>query len=694
MSDFHAEILVLAANPGGLCAAISAARSGRSVVVLESTSLVGGMNGNGVCGFDAARPAALSGLALEFESLVADYYSQLGKEDDPVQESRSDQAWEPAVNRACWQKLIDRTENLTVITSAVVVDAMVEGDRITEVHWLPAKDVFGTPDIEHGPPNSVKARIVVDASYEGDILAFADVPHCIGREPRSWSEPHAGRVYSSDMTTSPDGFMPHSILPGSSGEGDDGVSAFGVRVPCKWYDDASEDAPHRVKSPPSDYDPSEFKWKPQGVDAAGNPVWFKGNYLMVGGKYLLNRMVQGNELSKAAYQYIVAHPKDRPVYRDTIMNYTWSYLYFIQTEGGTPNLGPADDDFPENGGVPYQVYVRAGRRIEGQAVVTEADITPYISGDGYRPPVRRDSIAVGDWILESHACVDRLDDGYNFPEGWLFGRVTQCPYQLPYGCLIPNKVSNLLVCGSVSATHIGYSATRCESVRMQTGIAAGLAAAICVEKECAPAAVPVSRLQEDIVAKRGQLIYFGDVDPDHPRFKEIQWAGLHGYVPQDDEWFFEPDSVVSWSELVRTVVTVLDLPISVTGEHFEGIGRRHPDFRYVEAIYDLGTRSGVDIFGFRSLGHEDPLLAILRLYPAVRLIPFQPDRKVARSAAIDFFSALKDALFDSGQAEPNATMSAGEGLLTRAELSAVLFAFGQRTDYRRHEALARPPISG
>ncbi len=687
MGIMKPDILVLSANPGGLCAAISAARKGMNVLVLEPTSLVGGMNGNGVFGFDATRRAALSGLALEFEQIVKDHYRDLGQ-DDPVFHSRSDQVWETFANRECWQKFIGSTRNLKVLTGAVPVDAVVEDGRISQVHWQPATDVFGTPDTS-SVPNIVAPRIVVDASYEGDILEWAGVPYTIGREPRSWDEPHAGKIYTSDMGQAPNGLMAHSVLPGSSGEGDGGVSAFAMRLPCKWYEDTSDDATHRIKEPPRGYDPSEFAWRPQAIDEDGNPKWFKGLYVLVGDKFLVNRMILGNDISGAARDYILAHPKDRPAYRQAIMDYSWSYLYYIQTEGGTPQLGLAQDDFPENGGMPYLPYIRAGRRIEGEYVLTESDVNPFIKGDGFRPPKKSDAVAIGDWIFESHACVDQLEDGYSFPEGWLFSRVTQCPYQMPYGSLLPKAVDNLLVCGSISATHIGFSATRCEAFRMQSGIAAGLAAALSLDAACDPRALPVEQLQSEIVEQGGKLVYFGDLDQEHPDYAEIQWAGLHGYLPKHDLWYFLPSHPVSWSELVQLLVTVLGLPISVTGEHFEGVGRRDPIFRYVESIYDLGTRSGVDIFDARDLKHEDPMVAILRLYPASRLIPFSKTGVPTMTEAVQFLMRVEEALFDGRPSRVTSVIDTGETLLSRAEFCRALHSLRGLADLRPHEAIAR-----
>lgn len=687
MAEESVDILVLGANPGGLCAAISAARAGHWVLVLEATSIVGGMTGNGVCGFDAARRAALSGIASEFEELISEYYAASDNAHDPVFDLRDDQVWEPAVARACWQKLIDDTANLNVRTGAVVVDAVTKDRRIVQVHWQPARDVFGSPS--SGTPQVVAADLIIDASYEGDILEFAEVPHQIGREARSLREPHAGRILTSDRDWSSQGYMPHSVLPGSTGEADGTLPAFGMRVPCKWYEDTSASAAHRV-SMLEGYDPTTFKWQPMDHDADGQPIWFKGNYLMVGDKFLLNRMVGGNQTAVASRAYIKAHPRDRSSYREAIMDVSRAYLHFIQNEGGTPQLGAADDDFPENDGIPYQVYVREGRRIDGHYCFTEADVNPFIDGDGSRPSPKSDAIAIGDWIFESHGSTDTIDEGYAYPEGWLFNRVTQCPYQVPYGTLVPHRVDNLLVCGSVSSTHVGFSALRCEAVRMQTGIAAGLAATLCIENQIVPANVNVETLQNRIVAQNGKIVYFGDIDDSHDSFAAIQWAGLHGFVPQSQDWLFEPDRSVTWSEAMRVAVTVLSLPISVTGAHFESIGRYHPDFRYAESLYDLGTRSDIDLFNARGWTDENPLLTMLRLHPEPRLIPLTTENMISCESAAILFTGIERAFFTDRSRDGAWPRRPATGALSRGDLAEILYAMGRRDDLIQHNALAHP----
>lgn len=691
MTDNVADVVVLGGNPGGCAAAIAAARSGQRVVLLEPSKVFGGINANGVFGFDAARPPALAGIAKEVEAIIRAHYAEIGL-DDPLFHRRADQVWESHVNAMAWERILRETENLTAISGAVPVGARTEGGRITEVHWLPATDVYGNVDMAAAPAHVVRARMVVDPSYEGDILEWAGVPYDIGREPRSWHEPHAGKIYTSDMIASQDGYMPHSVLPGSTGDGDGSVMAFACRLHCKWYDDPSPDAAHRIKAPPAGYDPSEFAWKPQGHGAQGEPVWFKSLYVLVNRKFLVNRMIQGNDLAGPTRAYTLAHPADRRALRQAFIDYALGYLYFIQTEGGCPQLGLADDEFQDNGNIPYQIYIRGGRRMKGRYTMTEADVNPYILGDNYRPPAKADSVAIGDWIFESHACIDRLEPGYNFPEGWLFNRVTQCPYQVPYRSLLPLGCDNLIVCGSISATHIGFSATRCEAMRIQTGIAAGVAAALSLSQGCTPAELPVRALQDEIVARGGKLTYFGDLEADHPNFAAIQWAALRGFVPQDDEWLFRPDHPTDWAETVETAVKVLGLPISVSGMHFEGIGPRNPHFRYLESLYDLGTRSDVDIFASRALGDEDPMRGILRLYPQARLIPFKPDGPVSRAAAQSFFGLVGRALTGRDIALHLPGDTPGTRAITRGDLCEILHDLDRKTmdaGLLPHESLAR-----
>lgn len=628
----NVDILVIGGNPGGCTAAIAAARAGHSVLLLEASPVLGGMNANGAMGFDCATPQALSGIAEEVAQRIRDHYARTGL-NDPLHRKRADLVWESHVGASVWRELAAETPGLTVHTRAVPTAVRMDGERIAEVTWHPATDLVGNVD-DSGPGNAVRPRIVIDASYEADVAAWAGVPFRLGREARSEHEPHAGKIFFSNHEASAqDGYLAHSILPGSTGEADDAIMAFALRLHCRLYEDASPAAAHRLKAPPAGYDASLYDFSPVGVDKAGKPVYFNTLYVLVNGKFLLNRMVRGNNLVGPNRDYVLAHPRDRRALRQRFIDHALGFLYFVQNEGGLPQLGLAHDEFEDNGNLPYLIYVREARRIQGRTTLMEADVNPWLTGDGLRPPAHAQAVAIGDWTYESQGCADDVPQGYHYPDGYITGRFTRAPYQIPYGCLLPERVDNLLVCGGISATHIAAGATRCEGARIQMGLAAGVAAALAVAKCLPPRDLSIAGLQQALIASGAKLTYFADVESTHPHFSAIQWAALRGFVPADGLLCFHPDDAIRWGDFVTAIVQCLRIPVSVTSLHFENLSPRAPCFRYCETLYDLGTRAGVDLFGLARLADEDPMQEFLRIFPMAKLLKFEPSREVRQAEA-------------------------------------------------------------
>ncbi|MGW4033433.1 FAD-dependent oxidoreductase [Streptomyces sp. NPDC004838] len=633
---YDCDVLVLGGNPGGCAAAVTAARSGASVILLEPTATLGGNNANGVFAFDTADPVGLSGIATEVCDLIDAHYAAQ-PEPDPVRQAREDPVWESHVNAAAWRALTDATDGLQALTGAVPVAATAGNGRVVSVSWQRAVTPAGDPPGADTAADvfEIRPRFVIDASYEGDLLEWLNVPYRIGREPRSPQEPHAGRVYTTDTALGPGGVLPHSVLPHSTGEGDDAVMAFACRLHCRWYDDTSPDAPHRIREPSPHYDPSRFRWSPQGVDADGNPRWFGGIYLLAGGKVLVNRTVAGNELAGPTRDYILAHPRDRRVQRDKFITHALDFLYYIQTAGGCPGLGLADDEFADNGHLPYRLYVREGRRLRADVTLTESDVSPFLTGDGTRPPLRPDSVAIGNWPVESRACADRLEHDYPMPEGWYFGSVTRAPHQVPYACMVPPGLDNLLVCGSVSATHLAFGAVRVESTRINLGMAAAVAADEALRRGVPAAAVDVPVVQERLIAQGTPATFFCDVTAaDGELFTAVQRLALRGWVPRDTEWRFQPDRPVTWAELADVLTAVLPVPRSVTGVHFAKVPTTHPAFTALESLYDLGTRAGVDLFGLAELHRERAVPDLLNPRSGTPLLPHDPDDPVPAEAGL------------------------------------------------------------
>jgi hypothetical protein len=681
----QADIVIIGANPGGCAAAIAAARSGCSVILLESTATVGGMLANGVCGFDTASPAIVSGIAKEIEAAIRAHYAEV-LPDDSLLKRRSDQVWEPHVAAKVWADVVAREPGIRLRLGAVPVQVSVQDGRLVSVQWRQALDPMGNVSTDDHADRLARGTLFIDASYEGDIAAWAGAPFRLGREARSRTEPHAGVIFTNNLEAKPHGFLAQSILPGSTGAADDAIMGFSFRMICRRFERGDEDAPHRVK-PPTGYDAGRYRWHPLGVGEDGKLAYFNSLYVVVNDKLLLNRMAFGNNMSEPARSYVLAHPTERTALREHFIRHSLGFLHYVQTSGGMPELGLATDEFADNGHFPRQLYIREARRIEAQTMLSEAEINPFVAGDGLRPPRRVDAIAVADWMIESVTCRDATPDGYPYAEGFVFARATQAPFQIPYGALLPQGVDNLLCPGPLGATHIGFSAARCEGARIQTGTAAGFAGALAVKGKTDPAAVPLRDLQDALISAGVELTHFSDLDATHPDFASIQRAALRGIVPAEEDYSFRPDEPARWSDLVEAIVLCLDLPVSVTGVHFEHVPRRHLAFRWFEAVYDLGMAAGVDIFDAGRLAIEDPMRDFIRFSGAPKRIPLRPDAVMDSTTAR---RVLQDVLLALGA--PGADLPVAEGQLTRAGLCRLVDAAHAWLD--RQRGTARQPATG
>ena len=624
------DVLVVGGTPAGCCAAIAAARRGAKVCMLEPTQELGGLTSNGIGIADTGTLQAVTGIFAEFLDGVQEYYAERSTGDVP--RSRRTVYWEAHVAEAIWAELVSGAGDVTVEHGAVAVGVETQGDAIVSVEYELTQHPMGNLPDDAGLSESVQGTVVIDATYEGDIAAWTGVPFRLGREPRSPEEPHAGRIYTGYMERDiAGGFLPQTLLPGSSGEGDDKIMASNCRLICKFYEDASEEARHRLTKPDG-YDPDNYEYE----IAAKRGKRYLGSR-NPGGKFDTNRLVSGNDLAEICAEYVQAHPRDRGPLRKRFVNHALGYLYYVQTEGGCPEIGLADDEFQNNDGVPRQIYIREGRRIEGLYTLTEQNTNPYLSGDGLRPPHLTESVAIADFEMDTKIHVNKAEDDKDVPEGAFFFRQLRCPVQIPFGCVVPRSVTNLLVPCALSATHVAFSVARMEPAWAQLGHAAGVAAAISVDSSKAVQEISAAEVQEGMMKEGFAPVYFSDVDPESLHFTSIQRLAIKGYVPSDTAYRFRPDDPVTRAELCEIVAHEFGISKSVTGSHFFDVPPRCPYFVWVETIYDLSTREGVEIIpgtfnltkdNFHELHRTDS--------EAPHLLQFSPSSHLTMEEAVAF----------------------------------------------------------
>lgn len=176
----------------------------------------------------------------------------------------------------------------------------------------------------------------------------------------------------------------------------------------------------------------------------------------------------------------------------------------VQPASVFPALGTQADDLQGDSALALMPYWREGRRLLGLETVIEQDLLPLAGGASRAPLPGRDgrctSIAVGnyandhhypgdDWPLASKSC------------RW-GGRWTGTPFCVPFGALVSATTSNLLAADKcLSVSHIANGATRLQPLVLNIGQAAGMAAALCHRYRCLPADLPVSVLQEELIAE-------------------------------------------------------------------------------------------------------------------------------------------------------------------------------------------------
>ncbi len=131
--------------------------------------------------------------------------------------------------------------------------------------------------------------------------------------------------------------------------------------------------------------------------------------------------------------------------------------------------------------------IRETRILEGRRTLTLEAIRR-----GEIPP---DSIALGGYPVDVHS-----------PEnnGLIFFKVPT--YGIPYGCMLPQGVQNLLVAGrTISASREAMASSRVMAQCMAEGEAAGTAAALCAREGLTPEALPVERLRSALIARGAKV---------------------------------------------------------------------------------------------------------------------------------------------------------------------------------------------
>jgi len=493
------DLIVYGSTSSGIIAAYTARMKGLEVLLVSPDNHLGGLTTGGLGYTDIGNKYAITGLAKDFYRRIGAKYGTFER-----------WIFEPHVAGEVFQDYI-REAQIPILAGYRLSSVNMEGAEI--------KEIILENNVNAQELKALSARVFIDASYEGDLMAEAGVSYTVGRE----SNEQYGETYNGVQLRKrhqfPDfidpykvkgdptsgllwGISPAQVAP--DGTGDQKLQAYNFRI-C-----LTNEADNKVEiTRPADYDSSRyelllrlFEAQPDKRSLNDYFIWSK----MPGGKTdINNRGGFSTDMIGMNYDYPEASYEEREAIVAMHESYTKGLLYFYKTDPRVPEQlrkemqewGYPKDEYTDNNHWSPQLYVREVRRMVGQTVMTQH----HCQGR----ELVSDPIAMAAYTMDSHNCqrivvnkdgMDMVKNEGNVEIGG-FG-----PYPIGYGSIIPQRAEcqNLLVPVAMSASHIAYGSIRMEPVFMALGQVAALAADLAISTETGIQDVDYRAIQQEIVS--------------------------------------------------------------------------------------------------------------------------------------------------------------------------------------------------
>jgi len=564
------DVCVFGATSGGIAAAIQAARMGKSVVIAEPGGFIGGLTTGGLGATDIGNKAAIGGISREFYRRVArhyaqdsawkfetreEYFARRGSGQSRASELASADAtmwtFEPHVAESIFKEML-KEAGIPVYLEQRIEFVRKEAGRITEMV------------VENA--NIYRAKMFIDATYEGDLLAKADVSFHVGRESnreyretlngtraetpkhqftvavdpyvkpgvagsgllpfvqdgrRGKSASHAVRIAldktgggqtDNDDDKDEDDDRPAVQTPAISteqpGDEDNRVQAYNYRL-C-----FTTNAANRLPlEPPSSYDSSRYELLARYFEAllaAGHKPKLSEFWNPI---WLPNQKTDINNNGGFSTDFIGAnwdYPEATYEVRERIAHqheeYTRGFLTFLAT---SPRV-PANIRAEMKLWGPCKDEFQSTGGWPNQIYVREARrmISDYVMTESHCRGRQKaqDSVGLAAYNMDSHNVQRIVKNGRVENEGDV--QVSpMSPYPISYRAIIPKRseAENLLVPVCLSASHIAYGSIRMEPVFMILGQSAATAACLAIDGNIRVQKVDYAKLRERLLADKQVL---------------------------------------------------------------------------------------------------------------------------------------------------------------------------------------------
>ncbi len=513
------DIVVYGGTSGGVIAAVQAAKSGRSVVLISPTTHLGGLTTSGLGWTDLGQSSILGGLSREFYHRVYLHYQNdaawnwqtknlgMSGQGAPAFNATTQIAsvFEPKVAEAVFQNML-AGENVPVVTGRLDLGAtgvVMNGSRISRIRLEDGREFAG--------------KMFLDASYEGDLLPGAGVSFTVGREANATHGETYNGIQTARATKNQllDGIDPYvtpgdpssGLLPGvnpdpggSDGEADAKLQAYCFRMVL------TDVAANRVLvSKPPGYDEADYELVFRSIEAGQTSGYFKLDLMP-------NRKTDSNNTGGISTDFIgknhgpgwdwtTLDHDQRLTLAKQHENWQRGLLWTLQNHARVPisirnsyaPWGLPADEFTDNGNWPWQLYVREARRMVSDYVMSQRNCSGEIEAG--------DSIGLAAYAMDSHHVRRHVRNGMVRNEGDVQMPVAE-PYPVAYRSIVPKvgECENLLVPWSLSASHMAFGSIRMEPVFMILSQSAAIAADLAIRDNSSVQQVAYSRLRPALVA--------------------------------------------------------------------------------------------------------------------------------------------------------------------------------------------------
>jgi hypothetical protein len=507
------DVCVYGGTSAGLIAAVEAIRRNKKVVILHPGKFLGGLTTGGLGFTDYGRKAVIGGLSREFYRKIGQHY---GREEEFQ--------FIPSIATAVYGQFI-RQYDLPVRFCQYIESATTIGNRISEVKMRGGMRVV--------------AKMFIDATYEGDLLARAGVTYTVGRESNDiYGETLNGiqvrdkhqfshRVDPYVRQGEPSsGLLPYVLaddLTKKQGQGDKRVQAYNFRM-CMTDDPAL-----KIEWPrPRDYNPLLYelagRWFRSEKDQYNEQVWpthpttpEKFDILpdkTPGGFHKTDTNNHGpisSDFIGANHDWPDASYETRERIFQAHVSYQQGLYWYMANSPDVPDRyraaygrwGLPKDEFTQTENWPCQLYIREARRMVSDYVITEHVCRGERKCD--------DSVGMGSYGIDSHNCsrfvhIDAEGKPWVLNDGDV--QVPARPYSISYKAIVPRRgeCENLVVPVCLSSSHIAYGSARMEPVFMVLGESAAAAACHAIDDNVSVQDVSYAKLQKDLLDQKQVLV--------------------------------------------------------------------------------------------------------------------------------------------------------------------------------------------